>query len=325
MMEINKKNARIWSMLGMRRVLGMMLEELLKADEKFVFVTADVARYFGTEKYAEEHPEHYIDVGIAEQNMVTVAAGLQKEGMNALAATYSTFVTARALDQIRVSLGYMELPVTLVGVGGGLAEGDLSATHMGLEDIAAIRAIPNITIVQPADCVELVKVLESIRQYNRPIYIRLTGKTNLPRVYTEDYKFEIGKANVLREGKDKIVIISSGTIVASVMKVAESFQEDGIDVTVVDMHTIKPLDTSLLDELANYDYLITVEEHMSIGGLGSAVAEYYASKKEKPQQLIIGVDDFYPLANDYEELLVACGLTPTVIKNRIKEMIQEEN
>ena len=165
MLEINKKNARIWSMLGMRRVLGFMLNELIKKDGRFMFVTADVARYFGTEEFQSDYPQHYVDVGIAEQNLVTVAAGLQKEGANALAATYATFITARALDQVRVSLGYMQIPVLLIGVGAGLAEGDLSATHMGLEDVALLRSVPNIRIVEPADCVELVKTLyKNIKQ-----------------------------------------------------------------------------------------------------------------------------------------------------------------
>ena len=159
MQEINKRNARIWSMLGMRRVVGVMLKSLAGLDDKFIFATADVARYFGTDDFQNAFPDRFIDVGIAEQNLVGVSAGMQKEGMHVFAATYATFITARVLDQIRVNLGYMKLGVKLIGVGGGLAEGDLSVTHMGLEDISNIRTIPGIAIISPADCVELVKAL----------------------------------------------------------------------------------------------------------------------------------------------------------------------
>lgn len=323
MLEINKKNARIWSMLGMRRVLGMMLDELLKADKEFVFVTADVARYFGTESFEEKYPSHYVDVGIAEQNMVTVAAGLQKEGMNSLAATYATFITARTMDQVRVSLGYMQLPVILVGVGGGLAEGDLSATHMGLEDIAMIRSVPNIRIIEPADCVELVKALYATVSHEYPTYIRLTGKTNLPRIYREDYEFQVGKAIPLRFGKDQGAIISAGVITDAAVKAADRLQErHGISLSVINMHTIKPIDEELLERISDYDYVVTVEEHMRIGGLGSAVEEYYADKKVRPRILVLGVDDFYPNANDYEELLKECTLTEDGIVQSILSFLE---
>ena len=200
MLEINRRNARIWSMLGMRRVLGMALSELAEQDERFVFVTADVARYFGAEKFAQAYPDRYIDVGIAEQNMVTVAAGLAKEGYHPLTATYATFTTARALDQVRVSLAYMGLPVLLVGVGGGLAEGDLSATHMGLEDVAVMRVLPKLTVIEPADCAELLLALQALIREPRPAYLRLTGKTGQPMLYRNMFEYTIGKANCLQGG-----------------------------------------------------------------------------------------------------------------------------
>ncbi len=306
MLEISKKNNRVWSMLGMRRVVGQMLMELAKADHSFCFATADVARYFGTEDFEKKYPDKIIDVGIAEQNLITVAAGMAKEGINIFAATYGTFITARALDQVRVNLGYMQLPIKLIGVGGGLSEGDLSATHMALEDISDLLTIPNITVICPADGLELVKALEALLHYDKPAYLRLTGSTNTAIVYKDDYDYKIGRANVIREGKD-IAIIGCGNILGTVMRVADRLQSDGIGTKVIDMHTINPIDKSMLDEVSSMRLVVTVEEHMKHGGLGGVIAEYYAEKNERPQQLILGVEN-YPKASEYKYLLEDCGL-----------------
>lgn len=150
---------------------------------------------------------------------------MQKEGLHVFAATYATFITARTLDQIRVNLGYGKIAVKLIGVGGGLAEGDLSATHMGLEDIADIRAIPNITILSPADATELVKMMYALMDYDKPVYLRLSGKTNIPVIYKEDYTFEIGKAICLTKGED-IGIIATGVILGTAKKVAQELEKN---------------------------------------------------------------------------------------------------
>ncbi|MFA9376890.1 MAG: transketolase family protein [Lachnotalea sp.] len=321
MQKIDKKNARIWSMLGMRRTIGMVINDMPDLDEKFVFMTADVARYFGTEKFQENYPSRIFDMGIAEQNMVGVAAGMLKEGSHVFAATYATFITARVLDQIRVSLGYMKLGVKLIGVGGGLAEGDLSATHMGLEDIADIRAIPNITIISPADCAETVKAMYALANYENPVYLRLSGRTNIPIVYKEEYDFQIGKANILLTGSE-IALVATGTMVATALQVATELEKMDISCTLVDMHTIKPLDEECLDSLKNHKYLVSMEEHMVAGGMGSAIAEYYTSKKVRPIQLMIGVENEYPQAGEYEMLLQKCGLTKEKILDKINKFIE---
>lgn len=322
MQEITRKNARIWSMLGMRRVVGMMLSELAETDENFTFATADVARYFGVSDFQEKFPDRMVDVGIAEQNLIGVSAGMQKEGLHVFAATYATFITARVLDQIRVSMGYMKLGVKLIGVGGGLAEGDLSATHMGLEDIADMRAIPNITVVSPADGAELVKALYALADYDGPAYLRLSGRTNIPIVYTQDYDFQIGKAVCLKEGTD-IVLIATGTMVGTAQKVAKKLEEQGISCKVIDMHTIKPLDTEMLDSLVEYKLIVSMEEHMVSGGMGSAIAEYYAGKVCHPVHQLIAIEDFYPNAGEYERLLERCGLTDTEIAEKVTIKYQE--
>lgn len=322
MQDITRKNARIWSMLGMRRVVGMILSGLAEQDKNFIFATADVARYFGTSEFEKNYPDRIIDTGIAEQNLIGIAAGMQKEGFHVFAATYATFITARVLDQIRVSLGYMQLGVKLIGVGGGLAEGDLSATHMGLEDIADIRAVPNIAVVCPADGAEVIKAMYALLDYEGPAYLRLTGRTNMPVIYTQDYDFEIGRSVCLKEGTD-IAVIAAGTIAGTALNAAKKLEVRGISCRVVNMHTIKPLDTQELDGLSDYTMIVSVEEHMAAGGLGGAIAEYYADKKTRPVHLMIAVDGFYPNACEYEQLLESYGLTEQRIVERIEQGYHE--
>lgn len=324
MQEITKKNARIWSMLGMRRVVGLILKEMAKEDEKFTFATADMARYLGAGDFKELFPDQFIDVGIAEQNLIGISAGLQKEGFHVFAGTYATFITARVLDQIRVNLGYMNLGVKLIGAAGGLSDGNFSPTHMAVEDIANTRAIPNIVVISPADGVELVKAMYALKQYVGPAYLRLSGRTNLEMIYTQDYEFEIGKAICLREGTD-IALIATGTMVGMAQKVAKNMEEVNISCKVIDMHTIKPLDTKTIDELSDYRLIVSIEEHMVAGGLGSAIAEYLADKKKRPVHQIIAINDFYPAAGEYELLLERCGLSEDKITDRIMQKYKTLN
>ncbi len=319
MVEFSRKNNRVWSMLGMRRIVGQMLNELAEEDASFCFATADVARYFGTEDFEKKYPNRIIDVGIAEQNLVTVAAGMAKEGINIFAATYGTFITARALDQVRVNMGYMQLPIVLIGVGGGLSEGDLSATHMALEDISDLTTIPNITVICPADGFELIKALRALVHYHKPAYLRLTGSTNTDILYNDDFEYKIGQANTLREGND-VAIIGCGNILGNVIRAAKGLSADGIEAKVIDMHTISPLDKSVLDEISSMKLVVTVEEHMKHGGLGGAVAEYYAEKKNRPRLLFIGLDN-YPKACEYKYLLEDCGLDEEGIYQSIKNSL----
>lgn len=320
MLEINKRNSRIWSLLGMRRVFGFMLNEIASEDNNFVFVTSDVARYFGVEKFVSCFPDRYVDVGIAEQNMITVSAGLAKEGKNVFCATYSTFCTARALDQLRVSLAYMNLPVKVFGVGAGLAEGDLSTTHMGLEDVAVTRVLPNMTVIEPSDCAELIKTIYALKDYPHPAYVRLTGKTMLPMIHTEEFDFNIGMASEIVAGGEEIVFISSGVITGEVLKACKNLIVKGYSPSLYSMHTIKPLDYKLLDSLCHVKNIFVVQQHMKAGGLGSAILEYYADKSS-PFIRIIGLNDSYPRANDYSELIKETRLDASSIEEYVLSII----
>ena len=323
MLEINKKNIRIWSMLGMRRVVGLALKDIAEQDENFLFTTADLGRYFGVGELQNLYPDKVVNLGIAEQNLIGASSGLQNEGFHVWAATYATFITARALDQVRVNLGLMNLGVKLIGAAGGMSDGNFSATHMALEDLADMRAIPNITVISPADGLELVKAMEALRHFEGPAYIRLTGRAGIPIIYKEDYDFEIGKAVCVKDDGKDIAIVATGTILSTALNVAEDLDELDIKCKVIDMHTIKPLDTVILDEIANCKMVVTVEEHMKIGGLGSAISEYYAELSHKPVLQILAVNDFYPDAREYEDLLDNCGLSRNKIKVQIEQKYHE--
>lgn len=318
MIEYNKKTMRVWSMLGMRRTIGSILSELAEMDEKFIFMPADCGKFLIYEEFKRNHPDRILNMGIAEQNMVGAAAGMTNEGFHVFGAAYSTFISARSLDQVRVNMGLMGIPVKFIASSGGLTNGNLSATHMALEDVADIRAIPGMTVITPADCTELVKTLVALLDYDKPAYVRLTGRiNNAPMVYKDDYDFTIGKAVELRDGTD-VAIISHGVVLDSVLKAADILEEQNISCKVINMHTVKPLDTDILRSIAGYKLVVTVEEHVKTGGLGSAVAEFYAEEKVRPLQQFIAVDgDKYPDSGEYDHLLEKLGFTKEGIAEKI--------
>lgn len=317
MMVFTSANIRTWSMLGSCGAFGMAALDLPEVDDKTVIVTADLCSFSGLERFRGKFPDCLYNVGIAEQNMIGVAAGLTKEGFTVFATTYATFATTRSCDPVRVHMGYMGFGIKLVGLTAGLSVGILGATHMSIEDVAIMRAIPQMTVLSPADCTETVKATLAAARHDGPIYLRLTGGMNNPVVYKEDYDFQIGQAITLRQGDD-IAIIATGTMVYQSIEAAKILEAQGLSVAVIDMHTIKPLDTAVLDRAFECSKLIvTVEEHSVIGGLGGAVAEYKSKKKTTAVQLTIGIEDYFPHAGDYNYLLEKCGLTAPQIAQKI--------
>lgn len=308
-MKITNASTRMWSILGSAGTFGLAALELPAADDDTLIVTADLRNFSGLDRFGSRYPDRLINVGIAEQNMVGIAAGLASEGYTVFATTYATFASARSADPVRVNMGYMGLGVKLVGMATGFSVGVLGPTHMSLEDLAIMRAIPNMTVVSPADCTEVVKATLAVAELPGPVYLRLGGGVPHPVVYNADYDFVVGKGIRLREGSD-VAIIATGSVVYESLKAADLLAAQGLGVSVIDMHTVKPLDTELLTELFDtVDAIVTVEEHSVIGGLGSAVAEFKASRRQAPPQLTLGVNDTYPHAGDYAFLLAQAGLT----------------
>lgn len=323
MMEYNEKNAKRWAALGERPVFGMALLEMAKENESIIAVTADTVNSAGLERMKNTLPEQVVNVGIAEQNMMGIAAGLASEGYKAVTVTFAPFQAMRCLEQIRVNQGYMKQKVIMVGLASGVAYGELGYTHCCIEDISLLRSIPNIAVVSPADCMEVAKALEAAVEYHQSVYIRLMDKTGIPIVYKEDYPFQIGQAVEVYggDGADGVctAVIANGTMVHPAIEVAKVLAEEyGINILVYDMHTVKPLDRKLLDELGKTMInLITVEEHSVIGGIGSAIAEYYSDKKERPLVYKMGIADEYCHGASHETILDRYGLTQRGIIKKI--------
>lgn len=322
MIEFNSKNARIWSRLGPSGALGIAAVELAEKNDNVLMITADLCFFSGLERFKKLYPDKLVNFGIAEQNMIGAAGGMAKEGFIPFASTYASFATSRCLDQVRVNMAYMNLPIKLIGLTAGFGAGILGATHMSVEDIAVIRALPNITILSPADCMEVIKCIMAAAEYNSPVYIRLTGPINTPIVYSEDYEFEIGKANILRKGKE-VCFISTGSMVYQSIKAAEMLDELGVSSTVINMHTIKPIDISAINYAMEHEIIIVVEEHSVYGGLGGAVSEYIVQQDSKKRVELIGINDFFAKAGDYYYQIEQCGLSATQIYNRVRKLLNK--
>ncbi len=321
-MEYNKRNARTWSLLGARGTFGLAMQLLAETND-FMIVSADLSISSGLSKFCELYPEKFVNVGIAEQNMIGVAAGIASNGENVFATSFAPFITERCLDQIRMNLGYMKHPVKLVGLSSGFEQGLSGSSHYGLEDAAIMRMMHNITVVTPADCTEIVKTIESAMNYDNPMYIRLTGGRRVPIIYSDDYDFEIGKGILLREGDD-VLIVANGMTVYESLKAAEKLEEKGISVAVIDMHTTFPIDDDIIiNNVPNKKLIVTIEEHSISGNLGTAVAEILAEKSNMPKLVRIGIPDEFPKAGKHEFMMEKYGLTAQGIESKITELVKK--
>jgi len=317
MFEINKISARSCSMLGQRgAIFGIAAPQLAEEDDRFVLLTADLATLSGMTRFKENYPGQFVNVGIAEQNMIGISAGLAAEGFHPCASTYATFVTMRSCEQIRHFMGYMNLNITVVGSGAGLSQGFAGNTHYTIEDIAVMRSIPGITVISPADAASAVKLFEMAVKCGKPVYIRLTGNMNCPVVYKEDAGFQFAKANSLREGGD-VTIFACGTMVSAALKASDILSEKGIAAGVYDMFSIKPIDRQAILSAGNSKLAVSVEEHNKIGGLGAAVSEILSENDGMPRLLRLGIHDSFDLAGDYSALLENNRLTPELIAEDI--------
>ena len=298
---INERNIKIWSTIGSRATLGIAALELAKTIDNLMVLTCDVSTSAGLDRFRKTYPEKYLDLGIAEQNMIGVAAGLASENFNVITTTFAPFQTMRCCEQIKVNLGYMGQKICMVGIASGLSLGTLGYTHCCIEDVGILRSIPGITIISPADSLETVKALQAAVKSENPSYLRLTGSSNNPIVYKEDYKFEIGKSITLKEGKD-ITIFCTGAMVYKCLEAAKILESKNTSSKVVNIHTIKPIDKEAIKEACNSSLIVSVEEHNIIGGLGSAIAEYKSSLKKSPKQLFLGIKDTYTKGGNYKFL-----------------------
>jgi len=301
-MIINERNIKMWSTIGPRATLGLVALDLAEKVDNLMVLTCDVSTSAGLDRFRKKYPDKYLDLGIAEQNLIGVAAGLASENYNVITTTFAPFQTLRCCEQIKVNLGYMNHKVCMVGIASGLVLGTLGYTHCSIEEIGVLRSIPGITIVSPADSLETVKAIAAAVKFDKPIYLRLTGGSNNPIVYKEDYDFQIGKSIKLKKGND-VTIFCCGAIVSECLKAAYLLDEKKISTGVVNMHTIKPMDKNAIDETEKNKLIVTVEEHNIIGGLGSAISEYKSTLSNFPRQLSLGIRDTYGKCGEYKFML----------------------
>lgn len=314
-------NARALSRLGPRGTFGVALLDQAEHDPRVLAVTADLAITAGLDRFQTTHPGRLINVGIAEQNLLGIAAGLADEGWVSFAVTFGNFAAMRACEFVRHHLSYMQANVKLVGIGAGFAMGQFGTTHFSLEDVSVLRAMPGLTIISPADCGEVVEAVRAVAAHEGPLYLRLCGAPSMPVVDQGETTFELGRARVLSTGADA-AFIAWGSMVHRSIEAARLLGEQSISAGVINMHTVKPLDTAAIDQaVASAPLVVTVEEHSVIGGLGGAVAEYISDRHPGTRLVRIGVNDAFPKVGSYSWILEQCGLTAEAIAQRTRESV----
>lgn len=303
--------------IATREAYGQALVELIK-NEKVVVLDADLAKATKTIDFKKECPERFFDMGIAEQDMISTAAGLAASGKIPFASSFAIFAAGRAFEQIRNSVCYPKLNVKIAATHAGITVGEDGGTHQAIEDIALMRSVPNMVVLSPSDDVETKAAIHAATEYYGPVYIRL-GRLATPTIHDKNYKFEIGKGEVLKEGKD-VAIIATGIMVAKALEAAGKLKAEGIDATVVNISTIKPLDKELIIKVAKETgKVVTVEEHSVIGGLGSAVCEVLS--QESPTKVkMIGINDTFGQSGTPNALLEHYGLTVENIVETVKSL-----
>ena len=306
-------------MVAIREAFGKALMELGEKNKDVVVLDADLASSTKITYFAEKFPDRFFQCGIAEQNMIGVAAGLAASGKIPFVASFAVFVTKRPADQISVSVAYPHLNVKIIGAYTGLFNGRTGASHMAVEDISIMRAIPGMVIVDPADATEIRSAVNAIAEYKGPVYMRET-RDEWPAVFNDDYSFKIGKASQIRPGDDAC-IISCGVMTSEAIKAHEKLAKQGINVRIVNMSTIKPIDSDIIIEAAKETgAIVTAENHNIYGGLGSAVAEVVGENCPVPIQRI-GIKDVLNEAGTNEELLEKFGMSHKYLVEAVKNVI----
>lgn len=307
--------------MATREAYGKALAEFGAKYPDLVVLDADLANATKTNSFQKVFPDRHIDCGIAECNMMGIAAGLATVGKIPFASTFAMFASGRAYEQVRNSIGYPHLNVKIGATHAGITVGEDGASHQCLEDMALMRAIPGMVVINPSDAVEARAAVQAAIEYVGPVYLRF-GRAAVPIINDrEDYKFEIGKGEILREGSD-VTIVATGICVSSALEAADKLAADGISAEVINIHTIKPLDTELIVKSAKKTgKVVTAEEHTIIGGLGGAVCEALSEKAPTPV-LRIGINDVFGESGTAAALVAKYGLDGEGIYAKVKEFVK---
>lgn len=314
---MEKLDLKSYEGLGQAGALfSMFLPDIIEQYPNLRVLTADMSYIAKLERFKALYPEQFINVGIAEQNLLGICAGLTSEGFKCVALAQATFISMRCFEQVRQYMSYMGYPIILIGLAGGFQLQFMGNTHYALEDLALMRSVPGIVVMSPADAGEAVKCFQSALTMDKPVYIRFTGDAS-NMVYEDDFDFNYKKSVSLKDGND-ITIFATGSMVQSALIAAEIVEkEQKITVKVIDMHTLSPLDEEATEAAICSRLIVTVEEHHIEGGLGTAVAEYLSTKSKTPQLLKLGIGMCYSEVGDYEFLLKQHRLTPEMIAEDI--------
>ncbi len=310
-----------------RDAYGTALVEIGRANKNVVVLDADLSPSTKTSKFAKEFPERFFDVGVAEANLISMAAGFASEGKISFASTFSVFGTEKGLNQFKQSAAYPQLNVKLVVTHGGISVGGDGVSHFCIEDIAVMRSLPNVTVIIPADAIETGVGTKAIAEYDGPVFMRLC-RPKTPLVYEEGYRyagtdltFQVGKSVTLKEGGD-VTIVATGLMVAEALIAASDLAKEGIDAGVINVHTIKPIDQeAILRAARESGAIVTAEEHSILGGLGGAVAELLVENAPVPMARV-GIRDIFGESGDWKDLFVKYGLTSPDIVKKAKEVIK---
>jgi len=307
---------------SLREAYGKTLVELGRENSDIVVLDADLSRSTMTRFFASEFPERFFDCGIAEQNMVGIAAGLAASGKIPFASTFAVFAPGRCFDQIRMSIAQPGLNVKLVVTHGGISVGEDGTSHQSIEDLALIGSLPGFTVVVPADAIETAQAVRVAAASYGPFYIRLC-RSKIPLVYNEDYRFSLGKAVTMRRGK-RVTIIAIGLMVAAALEAADNLEREGIDCCVLNMPTLKPIDeAAIIKAAAETGAIVTAEEHLEHGGLGSLVARVVARYHPVPMEFI-AIKDTYAESGKAAELLQRYGLTAKDIEQAVRAVVKRK-
>ena len=304
--------------MATRQAYGKALVELGNVYENLIVLDADLSKSTMTAEFKKAHPERFFNMGIAEQNMYGVATGLAMSGKIVCASTFAMFAAGRAFEIIRNSIGYPKANVKICATHAGITVGEDGASHQTFEDIALMRTIPGMTVLNPGDGYSAMELMKQAIAYEGPVYVRL-GRAAVPTIYDENTKIEMGKGNCVRDGKD-YTVIATGIMVNEAMMAAEELANEGIDVRVIDMHTIKPLDEEIIIKAATETKgIVTAEEHSVLGGLGAAVAEVVV-QKAPVKMALVGQKDTFGESGKPEELKQKYGMTAADIVAAVKSL-----
>jgi len=305
-----------------RDAYGKALVALGAENQDIVVLDADLSKSTKTADFSKQYPERFFNMGIAEANLIGTAAGFAAAGKIPFASTFAVFATGRAFEQIRNSVAYPKLNVKIAATHAGVTVGEDGGSHQAIEDVAIMRALPNMTVLVPADGEETRQVIYAAAQYKGPVYIRM-GRLDVPLLFDENYTFEIGKANIVREGSD-VVVFANGVMVMAALEAAQELEAEGIKVAVVNVASVKPLDAETIISYAKKTgAVVTAEEHNIIGGLGSAIAEVLGENAPTPM-VRVGLKDTFGESGRPLELLEKYGLTKKEVVEAVRAVIAKK-